>query len=307
MSGEVPAGVLVVDKAAGPTSFDVVAAVRRRLHVRRIGHAGTLDPGATGVLPLLLGEATKLMPYLADQDKEYVVAARLGVVTDTQDLSGRVVAERPVPALTRARIEDAARGFVGVIRQVPPMYSALHHEGRRLYELAREGVEVAREAREVLVHAIDVEEIVLPLVTLRIVCGKGTYVRTLVADLGEALGCGAAVDRLTRTRVGGFTLRDAVPFARLADEAPAALWARVRPPESALAGWPSVRLDIAEARAFVHGQAVAAGAAGPAGGHVAVHDGGGRLLGVGQVTAEGRVRPLRILHANHPGSSVLPA
>jgi tRNA pseudouridine55 synthase len=308
MRREGRAGVLVVDKTAGPTSFDVVAAARRRLSVRRIGHAGTLDPGATGVLPLLLGEATKLMAYLADQDKEYVVTARFGVVTDTQDAGGRVLARRPVPALDRAGVEEAARRFVGVIRQMPPMYSAVHHRGRRLYELARAGVEVERESREVTVHAVAVEDVALPLVTLRIVCGKGTYVRTLVADLGEALGCGASVDRLTRTRVGAFMLRDAVPFDRLADVPPAALWARVLPPGSALAGWPTARLDAAAARAFVNGQAVAAGAAAvPAGAHVAVHEDDGRLLGVGQATSDGRLRPLRLLHADRPGSPVLPA
>ncbi len=135
-------GVLVVDKAAGMTSHDVVALGRRRLGLRRVGHAGTLDPAATGVLPILLGEATKLMPYLAEQDKAYVVTIRLGVTTDTQDLQGRILAERPVPPLTPETVARAARGFVGRIRQVPPMYSAVRHEGRRLYELAREGREV---------------------------------------------------------------------------------------------------------------------------------------------------------------------
>src|SRR2546425_1553542 len=137
-------GVLVVDKAAGMTSFAVVALVRRRLGPRRVGHAGTLDPGAVGVLPVLIGEATKLMPYLQDMDKEYLATLRFGVRTDTLDLDGRVIATSPVPLLDRDVLTRITRAFVGRIKQVPPMYSALHHEGRRLYELARRGVEVAR-------------------------------------------------------------------------------------------------------------------------------------------------------------------
>jgi tRNA pseudouridine55 synthase len=168
------AGVLVVDKAAGVTSFDAVALVRRRLGLKRVGHAGTLDPDATGVLPMLLGEATKLMAYLADQDKEYVATLRLGVTTDTGDLSGRVLAEAPVPALDRDQVDEVCRPFVGRIKQVPPMYSAVHHGGRRLYELAREGVEVVREPREVVIHAIEVRAFALPDVEVRVVCGKGT-------------------------------------------------------------------------------------------------------------------------------------
>ena len=170
------AGVLVLDKTAGVTSFDAVALVRKRLGLKRVGHAGTLDPEATGVLPILLGEATKLMPYLADQDKEYVATLRLGVTTDTGDLGGRVTATAPVPALRRADVEAACRPFVGRIKQVPPMFSAVHHGGRRLYELAREGVEVVREPREVTIHAIDVEDLDGDSARLRVVCGKGTYV-----------------------------------------------------------------------------------------------------------------------------------
>ncbi|HET7342754.1 MAG TPA: tRNA pseudouridine(55) synthase TruB, partial [Methylomirabilota bacterium] len=173
MSGS---GVLVLDKTAGVTSFDAVTLVRRRLGLRRVGHAGTLDPAATGVLPILLGEATKLRPYLADQDKEYVTTLRLGVTTETGDLGGRVLTTAAVPPLSPAALEAACRPFVGRIKQVPPMYSAVHHEGRRLYELARQGVEVPRVPREVLVHAIEVEEVDGESVRLRIVCGKGTYV-----------------------------------------------------------------------------------------------------------------------------------
>ena len=301
-------GILVVDKTAGATSFDAVARARSRLGVRRIGHAGTLDPPATGVLPLLIGEATKLTPYLMDQDKEYVATIRFGVTTDTHDLSGRVLSETPVSGLTRERLEAACRGFVGRIAQVPPMYSAVHHEGRRLYELAREGVEVERTPRDVVVSAIDVERLEETSATLRIVCGKGTYVRVLAAELGSALGWGGAVDRLVRTRVGRFALADALAWRDL-EEAPAAeLWARVLPPDAALAHLPAARLDAGGARRFVHGQAADLAAPLAAGTLARVYDTAGALLGVGEAAAMGRsVRPVRMVHADHPGPSVRPA
>jgi tRNA pseudouridine55 synthase len=311
VSGEAArSGILVVDKGRGATSFDVVAVVRRRLAVRRIGHAGTLDPDATGVLPILVGEATKLTPYLVDQDKEYVATLRFGVTTDTHDVSGRVLSQTPVEELDSARLEDACRAFVGPIRQVPPMYSAVHHQGRRLYELAREGIEVERAPRDVVIRSIAIEKVDGPRATLRIVCGKGTYVRVLAADLGAALGLGGAVESLVRWRVGAFDLRDAVSWSELGSESTSRdLWARVRPVETALAGWPAVRLDGPGAAAFGHGQAadVIPAAAG-AEGYVRVHDADGPMLGVGELMAGGsKVRPVRILHADRPRTRILPA
>jgi tRNA pseudouridine55 synthase len=302
-------GVLVVDKGPGVTSFDVVALVRRQLRVRRVGHAGTLDPGATGVLPVLIGEATKLTPYLMDQDKEYVATVRFGVTTDTHDIGGRVLAETTVSRLERSLLTEACRPFVGRIKQIPPMYSAVHHEGRRLYELAREGIEVDREPREVTVRSIAVEEVDPPRATLRVVCGKGTYVRVLAADLGAALGYGGAVERLVRCRVGPFDLAGAIPWAGVTGGDAALLWSRVKPAESALAGWRRITLDDRVAAAFVHGQAVEVGPpAGEDGSHVRVHDAGGALIGVGAVTAGGRqVKPVRILHADRPGTGLLRA
>ena len=311
MSGEAArSGILVVDKGRGATSFDVVAVVRRRLGVRRIGHAGTLDPDATGVLPILVGEATKLTPYLVDQDKEYVATLRFGVTTDTHDVSGRVLSQTPVAELDAARLEEACRAFVGPIRQVPPMYSAVHHQGRRLYELAREGIEVERAAREVLIRSIVIEKVDGPRATLRIVCGKGTYVRVLAADLGAVLGCGGAVESLVRWRVGPFDLADTVSWSELCSDASRHdLWSLVRPVETALAGWPSVRLDGTGAAAFGHGQAAdVIPAAAAAEGYVRVHDADGPMLGVGELMAGGsKVRPVRILHADRPRTRILPA
>jgi tRNA pseudouridine55 synthase len=300
-------GVLVVDKGRGATSFDVVALARRRLGVRRIGHAGTLDPDATGVLPILIGEATKLTPYLVDQDKEYLATIRFGMTTDTHDVSGRVLSESPVADLSVSRLEEACRPFVGRIKQVPPMYSALHHEGRRLYELAREGIEVERAPREVRVRSIAVEGIAGARATVRVVCGKGTYVRVLAADIGAALGCGGAVENLVRCRVGSFRLDDAVPWSELATGR-SDLWSRVQPPETALAGWAAVRLDDHGAATFVNGQPASVVPAAAGGGFVRVHGVSGLLLGVGELMAAGRsVKPVRILHADRPGTRVLPA
>jgi tRNA pseudouridine55 synthase len=300
-------GVLVADKGRGATSFDVVALARRRLGVRRIGHAGTLDPDATGVLPILIGEATKLTPYLVDQDKEYLATIRFGMTTDTHDVSGRVLSESPVADLSVSRLEEACRPFVGRIKQVPPMYSAIHHEGRRLYELAREGIEVERAPREVRVRSIAVEGIAGARATVRVVCGKGTYVRVLAADIGAALGCGGAVENLVRCRVGSFRLDDAVPWSELATGR-SDLWSRVQPPETALAGWASVRLDDHGAATFVNGQPASVVPAAAGGGFVRVHGVSGLLLGVGELMAAGRsVKPVRILHADRPGTRVLPA
>ncbi len=297
----------MIDKAVGMTSFDVVALARRALGERRIGHAGTLDPAASGVLPLLVGEATKVMPYLIDQDKEYVATVRLGVTTDTHDLQGRIVATAPVPPLDPQRVAAACRRLVGRIAQTPPMYSAVHHEGRRLYELAREGVEVARRAREVTVHSIDVLDLGESSVTVRVVCGKGTYVRVLAADLGADLGCGGAVERLARVRVGPFPRHDALPASALSPDDRPALLERLLPIEAALVGWPAVEITDRDAQAFVHGQHVRL-PGGPAGAPlVRVRDREGTFLGVGRSAAGGtRLKPERIIHADRPGTRDLP-
>jgi tRNA pseudouridine55 synthase len=298
-------GILAVEKGPGVTSFQVVAHLRRLLRAPKVGHGGTLDPDATGLLPILVGEGTKLTPYLTALDKEYVATVRLGLVTDTQDASGRVLATRPVPPLDAPAIQTALARFVGEIEQVPPMFSALHHEGRRLYELAREGAEVERAPRRVVVHAIALEGLALPDLTLRVRCGKGTYVRTLAADLGEALGTGAALARLVRTRVGPYRLEDAVPWTRLRDARDGTeLWAHLQPLDSALGDLPVLALDARGAQAFVHGQSVPARPAlvGP----VRVYGPDGALLGVGAGRGD-LVKPERLLHADTPRTPVLPA
>jgi tRNA pseudouridine55 synthase len=304
VSDRARSGILPVEKGPGVTSFQVVAHLRRILRAPRIGHGGTLDPAATGLLPILIGEATKLTPYLVDLDKEYVATVRLGITTESQDLSGAVLETRPVPVLDEAAIEAALAPFVGVIRQVPPMFSALRKGGKRLYELARQGVEVEREPREVRVDSIRLESMSLPDLVIRIRCGKGTYVRTLAADLGTALGCGAALAGLARTRVGPYALDDAASWDEVRESRSGErLWARLLPPDTALGALTAVRFDAAGARAFVHGQAVPVEAR--AAGLLRVYGPDG-LLGVGQGLGD-RVKPERLLHADPPRSSVLPA
>lgn len=213
-------GLLVVDKPAGLTSHDVVDRLRRRLPGSRIGHGGTLDPMATGVLLLLVGRATKSADALLRLEKTYEASVRLGVVTDTQDAEGRVLERRPVPPLTRGRVETATRAFRGEIEQVVPAYSAVRFGGRRGYELARAGVAVPEKRRRVRISALEVLAVTGEEIRLRIACSKGTYIRALAHDLGQALGCGGCVSALRRTRIGPWTLDDATPLAKLETMSP---------------------------------------------------------------------------------------
>lgn len=207
-------GIINIHKEAGYTSHDVVAKMRGILRQKKIGHTGTLDPQATGVLPVCLGSGTKLCGILTDRDKEYVAELLLGVTTDTQDTTGRILTENPVE-VSEERVEEIIRGFVGEYAQIPPMYSALKVDGKKLYELARAGREVERKARPVTIHEIEILEIRLPVVKMRVSCSKGTYIRTLCSDIGERLGCGGTMRSLVRTRVSGFALEGAITLAEL--------------------------------------------------------------------------------------------
>lgn len=211
-------GILVVDKPAGMTSADVVSRVKRALGVRRIGHTGTLDPMATGVLPLCLGEATKVAGYLLAEDKEYEGELLLGVETDTLDAEGAVTArdEAGAAAVSEERLRAVMAGFAGPGVQVPPMFSALKHKGRRLHELARAGQVVDREPRPIVIHRIELRAFTPPRAGFAVHCSKGTYVRSLVADIGRALGCGAHLTALRRTRSGAFTLAQSLPVDQIA-------------------------------------------------------------------------------------------
>ncbi len=299
-------GLLLVEKGQGVTSFQVVAHLRRLLGVHKIGHGGTLDPHASGLLPILVGEGTKLTQFLTEQDKEYEVTLLFGVKTDTLDVTGRVLEERPVPDLTEGAIQGLLQRSLGEIAQVPPMFSALHHQGRRLHELARSGVTVERPPRTVRIHTIELLKLALPRLSLRIACGKGTYIRSLCADLGEAMGCGATVETLIRTRVGRFALAEAVPWRELSELLdPTPLWDRLLPPEGALAHLAAVVLSEGTVAPFCHGQAVPSD--GVNSDQLYRVMGHGLFLGVGAGTEKSTLRPIRLFHASaeksrrHPG------
>lgn len=207
-------GVIIIDKEPGFTSHDVVAKMRGICGQKKIGHTGTLDPMATGVLPVCLGSGTKLCDMLTDRDKEYVAELLLGVETDTQDTTGHMLAQRHVRA-EEAEVRAACESFLGDYEQIPPMYSALKIDGKKLYELARAGKEVERKARPVRILEMDILECRLPVVKMRIVCSKGTYIRTLCADIGTRLGCGGTMQSLRRTAVGKFRLEKALTLGDL--------------------------------------------------------------------------------------------
>ncbi len=233
-------GIIIIDKPADWTSMDVCARLRRCLSERRIGHAGTLDPMATGVLPVFVGRATRAVEFASEGEKEYLAGLRLGQVTDTQDTSGRVLEEHPV-SVTREELEAALTPFRGPIQQVPPMYSAIKINGKKLYELARKGKEVERKPRPVTIHSLTVEQQLSETdYLIRVRCSKGTYVRTLCHDIGAALGCGGTMFSLRRTMAAGFSLEQAIPLEEVLQHSdPASLLLGV---DSYFSGRPSLVL-----------------------------------------------------------------
>lgn len=249
-------GVLLLDKPLGLSSNDALVRAKRLLRANKAGHTGTLDPLATGLLPLCFGEATKFSQDLLDADKEYVATLRLGRETTTGDAEGELVKELPVTC-DAASVEAAARAFLGPIEQVPPMYSALKKDGKPLYAYARAGEVVERAARAVTIHEIEVLSCAVPEVTVRVLCSKGTYIRTLAEDIGRRLGCGAHLTALRRTRVGTLSLDNALTLEQLGECDDANRPALLAPVDRLLGTLPEVRLDMESARRFGHGQRLA--------------------------------------------------
>ena len=297
---EVVSGLLVVDKPAGPTSFDVVTRVKRLAGAGKAGHTGTLDPLASGVLVVCLGEAVKLQRWLTEGDKAYDATVAFGAATSTEDAEGEVTERGDPGRLDGEAIRGALPRFLGTIDQVPPMYSAVRVKGRRLHEAARAGEEVERAPRRVRVDAFDLLDLRpaqggLALARFRVRCGKGTYVRSLAADLGRALGVPAHLAGLRRTAAGPFTLEEAISLddaERLGREDRTALAARLLPVEEALRGWPSVRLTAEEASRLGHGQALSR--PGAPDGLCRALDADDRLVAVCDARG-GAVSPLRVL------------
>lgn len=248
-----PNGVIIIDKPQGWTSMDVCAKLRGVFREKRVGHAGTLDPMATGVLPVFLGRATRAVEFAAEGAKEYRAVLRLGTVTDTQDVTGTVLEQSPV-SVTAEQIEAVLPRFRGNIEQIPPMYSAIKVDGKKLYDLARKGKEVERKPRPVTIHALELGERLSETdFALRVECSKGTYIRTLCHDLGAALGCGATMAALRRTCAAGYTLEQAVPLQQVLDSAdPAKLLA---PVDSCFAHLPALTLTAAQAKCVRNGAA----------------------------------------------------
>ena len=238
-------GILIVDKPAGWTSQDVAAKLRGVYHERRVGHGGTLDPMATGVLPVFLGRATRAVEFFESAEKEYLAVLRLGITTDTQDTEGRILTEKPV-TVTREDVQAVLPRFTGNLQQIPPMYSAVKIGGKKLYELARQGKEIERRPREITVFELELTGAEGTDYFLRVRCSKGTYIRTLCHDIGQALGCGGCMASLRRTQAGIYTQAQAVPLAEIiASPAPESL---LLPTDSLFSAYPAAVLDEKQER-----------------------------------------------------------
>ena len=292
-------GIILLDKPKGFSSNAALPKVRWLLNAEKAGHTGILDPLATGVLPLCFGEATKFSQYLLDADKGYETLMQLGVTTTTADAEGDVLEEREV-TIGRAEIEAALPAFRGPIRQVPPMYSALKRDGQPLYKLARAGQVVEREPRSVTINRLELLALEGDQARLDVACTKGTYIRTLVEDLGHVLGCGAHVAELRRTQAGPFSLAQTVTLEELeqvhADGGHEAVDRFLMPSDSGLEHWPLVHFSEHSAFYWLQGQPVRAPDA-PQFGMVRVQDHNGRFIGIGEVSEDGRIAPRRLIRS----------
>lgn len=251
-------GILCIDKPKGYTSFDVVARMRGIARTRKIGHGGTLDPMATGVLPLFFGRAAKACELLPNQDKRYTATFRLGIVTDTQDITGTVLQEQPV-TVDKDQVQEMLKEFTGPQQQIPPMYSAVKVNGKRLYELARQGKEIKRDPRDISIHSLELVQADegAGSYTVDVSCSKGTYVRTLCHDIGQRLGCGATLTDLRRTRACGYDLEQCLTLEQAEEKAEGSqLKSELMPTETAFSGLPRLVLSMQQARHFCNGVAL---------------------------------------------------
>jgi tRNA pseudouridine55 synthase len=289
-------GILPIDKPSGWTSHDVVARVRRLAGQREVGHAGTLDPLATGLLLVVLGRATRLSSYVMDSEKSYRAEVALGVATTTDDSEGEVIEVTAVPKLDAGRVEACLRPLTGEIDQLPPAYSAVHQGGERLYRLARQGAEIVPRPRRVAVHELRLEALELPVLRLFVRCGSGTYVRSLARDLGAALGTGGHLRSLRRTASGSFSVAEAVQLDGLTRDG---VVRAVEPLDRAVLDWPAAALSAPQARDIGHGRPIELGR--PVSGNVRLYgpDGGLAALGRG---CGGEVRPFRVFMQAESGA-----
>jgi len=289
-------GVLLLDKPIGLTSNQALQRVKRLFDARKAGHTGSLDPLASGLLPVCLGQATKVSGFLLDARKRYQVTARLGQRTDTGDADGQVVEEQPVPPLSDDAVKRVLAQFAGLQKQVPPMYSAIKHQGQRLYKLARRGIEIERQPRQIEIYGLELLSLEADALELDVACSKGTYVRTLIEDIARALGTVAHVTVLRRLGVGPYAegrMYKLEELEALAEQGMERLDEVLLPVDSALDHWPSVELGADSAYYLMQGQAVMAPGA-PSSGKVRLYDEGHGFLGIGEVKLDGRVAPTRL-------------
>ena len=292
-------GILALDKPVGMGSNEVLQRIKRLYRARKAGHTGSLDRLASGLLPICFGEATKLSGYLLNADKHYVATFLLGVTTATGDAEGEVISRRPVPGFSTSAIERVVARFRGEIEQIPPMHSALKHKGKRLYQLAHEGIVVERAPRPVTIHRFDVRRAEGEHIEVEVLCSKGTYIRTLAEDLGTELGCGASVVALRRIGAGPFGTEDMVELSAIesmASEGTGVLDALLQPMEAAVSQWPSVQLPEGIAFYIRKGQPVLVPHS-PTEGWVRIHSERAGFIGVGEVLDDGRIAPRRLFVA----------
>jgi tRNA pseudouridine55 synthase len=290
-------GILLLDKPIHWSSNDALQKVKRLYQAAKAGHTGSLDPLASGMLPICLGEATKISAYLLDADKTYRFKCALGKKTTTGDAEGAVTQTRPYEHITRADVERILPQFSGALMQIPPMYSALKKDGKRLYELAREGIEVEREPRPITIYKLEIVSFQPGELELQATCSKGTYVRTLAEDMGEVLGCGAYITELRRLSVGPYAGKDMITLEQLqllAEQGMEPLDARLLTLDTGLMNWPAIHLDANSAFYIKQGQPVLV-AKSPVSGMVRIYD-QSHFLGVGEIQDDGKVAPRRLMH-----------
>ena len=293
-------GILLLDKAIGITSNKALQQVKYLFGAKKAGHTGNLDPFASGMLPICFGEATKFAGLLLEADKSYLGTAKLGERSDTADCDGKIIQQRPVPDLHFATVEQALLKFCGKLQQLPPMFSALKHKGQPLYKLARQGIEVPRQPREISIYKIELLEYQAPNITFKVECSKGTYVRTLVDDLGEDLGCGAHVTALRRLQVGHYSIEHCHSFADLsaivAQKNQLALLDLLMPTDSAVVSWSTVVLSSFAVHCLLRGQNVTVADAPQRGQVKLIAASNGNFIGIGQALGDGVIAPKRLVN-----------
>ena len=285
-------GVFLLDKPLGFSSNQALKKIQWLFNAKKAGHTGTLDPMASGLLPICLGEATKFSHRLLDANKSYIATIQLGIITSTGDQEGEVVSEKEV-VLNEAQLKETLKKFVGDITQVPPMYSALKFEGKPLYEYAREGIEIERKSRQIKIYGIKLIEIEGSTITIEVLCSKGTYIRTLAEDIGQALGCGGHLKGLERTQTGNFQLSDALSIEALEAMSMASREKALLPVDALLEGLPSIKLTTAETDAIKKGQRIDFISKNDK--EVRLYSASGQFVGVGQPDLQGHLFPKRLI------------